>query len=185
MFSESGLPPAPIDRAIKRLAHAGIWLCGALLLLGAGALLWQLGDRQRFAEWSARLMPGMPTTITTTSWAAGAATVTLVYLIACWALAETIALFRAFAAGDRFGAMIERRLYRLGWAVMVLAIGTVIGRTILALSITWLNPPGQRQLLLQFHGADAAGLIIGVLLLLLAKLMLLAKLADEERRGFV
>jgi hypothetical protein len=178
-------PVAERDRSIDRLALIGVVLCLSLIIGGAAALVWHLADHGRFWELAARMTNGAPMQQRHAAWLAGAASLSVVYLSFCWALCEAIGFFRSFARGQRFGIHLPRRFYRLAWAVMTFAMVSVLGRTVFGLSVTWFNRPGQRQLVFDLSGGDMAALIAGVLLLLLAKLIVLAQQSESELRGFV
>jgi hypothetical protein len=121
----------------------------------------------------------LPLTPTTTLAAAGVMAVPLgVMLYGLWAVRG---LFREFARGDVFGAAACRKLEVFGLTVLAQAPLGPLTATALALVTSLANPPGQRLLVLTLSINDYFALIVGGVLVAVARVMReAARLADEN-----
>lgn len=170
---------------IRRLAVVGQACAGGGIALLGAATLWYCADLARFRLLVDALLPPMPMTIGFEAWLGGALTVGLVYGLFVWIMLEVANLFRLFGQGDLFGPRIERGLLRLSGALIAGVLGSVIGRVVLGLIVSWNNPPHQRQLPISVSSSDLIALLAAILFLLFARIVTEARRAIDENQSFV
>jgi cell division protein FtsX len=69
--------------------------------------------------------------------------------------------------------------------VVGLALAQVLGRALMSVALTLDNAPGQRVLSLSFGSDDFVLLLLGAVLVAVARVMVVAARAAEENRAFV
>lgn len=170
---------------ICRLALAGrVCAWGGIAMLG-GLVIWYCADLARFRSLADDLLPATPVTMGHWTWALGALTIGAMYGLFVWIMLEVANLFRLFGHGDLFGPRVERNLHRLSYAMIAGACGSVAGRTILGLVLSWNNAPHQRHLSISVSSSDLVALLAAVMFLLFARIVAEARRAVEENKGFV
>ena len=68
----------------------------------------------------------------------------------------------------------------LGYALMVWVAASTLYTTVLSVILTLPNPPGQRQVVLQFGSGDLGILIAGAIVIVIARIMNEARLIEDE-----
>ncbi len=172
-------------RRLRRLAVAGLILCGLGAVLPAAWLIWSCTDIARFHMVVHQQLPDMAFVITSTAWGLGAVICACLYGLYAWVLWQAAALFRLVRQGERFGPAMEIGLQRLALAALVGAIGGVLSKPLLGVIVTWANGPHHRQLVLAVSSEDVTALLAAVLFSLLARIVAEGRRIDEENRGFI
>ncbi len=103
-------------------------------------------------------------------------------LFALWQLWR---LFSLYQRGDVLSAGSVAVLGRFAWGVVGLALAQVLGRALMSVALTLDNAPGQRVLSLSFGSDDFVLLLLGAVLVAVARVMVVAARAAEENRAFV
>lgn len=86
-------------------------------------------------------------------------------LLIGYALYRLANMFKEFIAGNFFAAKTIRHLYVFTLLLLISVIYKIIQTGLLAAVLSWHNPPGQRQLVLNFGSQEISTLfIVGVLL---------------------
>jgi hypothetical protein len=73
----------------------------------------------------------------------------------------------------------------MSYAAGVATFGAILGRTLFGLVVTFANPIGQRQLLVQFSSNDLLMGLAAIFLFLFARIVSEVRRVDQENRGFV
>lgn len=94
-------------------------------------------------------------------------------------------LFRRFGQGIILDAENARQLGNIGWFLFASAEVAILTRTLVALALSWNNPPGQRQLVVSISLNDFMLLLFGLFVLAFAKVIAEAARIAEENRSFV
>lgn len=135
-------------------------------------------------EYTARSMATVPTgqiTLTLTVKLLGVLLSSVQVGLLAFALFAVAEVFSVFAKGEWFVASIGQQLHRFGLALALYGATCPLMRTLMALLVTWNNPPGQKLLLIGFNGNDFVLALVGVLILLLGYAMREAsRIADEN-----
>lgn len=98
-----------------------------------------------------------------------------------WGLVHVRALFREFADGMVFTSNAAHHLQRFGVSVLAQGVLGPLSATLLALALSFGNPPGERYLVLTLSINDYFAIIVGgVLVAVAAALREAARLADEN-----
>lgn len=172
-------------RRLQRLALAGEVLAGASALLMGAYVGFACVDADRFADLTQRMLPHAAVKMTSAQWTGSVAVVAGLnglFVLVVWRAA---ALFRLLRQGERFGPAIECALTRLARAALAGAIGSVLGKAVLGLILTWGNPAGHRMLAFAISSDDVVGLLAAILFVLFARIVAEGRRIDEENRGFV
>lgn len=103
-------------------------------------------------------------------------------LFALWQLWQ---LFARYRRGDVLSAGSAAVLGRFAWGVVALAAAQLVGRTLMSVALTLDNPPGQRELRITLASDDFVLLLLGAVLVAVARVMVEAARAAEENRAFV
>lgn len=103
-------------------------------------------------------------------------------LFALWQLWRLFSLYRQ---GDVLSARAAAVLGRFAWGVVGLAPAQVLGRALMSVALTLDNAPGQRMLRVTFGSDDFVLLLLGAVLVAVARVMVVAARAAEENRAFV
>jgi len=104
---------------------------------------------------------------------------------AFWGLWELRRLFQGYAAGAIFTVAAARRLRHCAYALVSLAAAAPFGAMGLSLALSADLPPGARKLAISFSSDDLGLLLLGVILLVIARVMGEAARLAEENAGFV
>jgi len=179
----SETPIESIARASRRMA----WLVAAVFWLFVPALalyVLLLPEQLPYHSWIA--MAGLPPRplpgpVSLAVWAA----LTVAALPALWGLWSLKRLFQGYAAGAIFTVAAARQLRQCALALMVLGLETPFCSMLLSLALSFDLPPGSRSLVLSLSSNDLTLLIIGGLLLVIARIMGEAARLAEENAGFV
>lgn len=138
------------------------------------------------AEYTARRMatlPLGPITLSLNIRLLGLLLSSIQVLLLVYALLAVSKVFRAFANNEWFVPQIGEQLHKFGWALALYGATSPLVRTLMALLVTWNNPPGQQMLLINFTGDDFVISLVGVLILLLGYAMReAARIADENNQ---
>lgn len=110
---------------------------------------------------------------------------TVVSLPALWGLWELKRLFEGFASGAIFTVGAASRLRHCGYALMVAAMLSPIGSLLLSAALSLDLPKDGRALVISFSTDDLVLLLIGGVLLVIARVMGEAARIAEENAGFV
>jgi hypothetical protein len=110
---------------------------------------------------------------------------TLVSLPALWGLWALKRLFEGYAAGAIFTVAAARRLRHCGYALVAGGIEGPFASALLSVALTFDLPKGSRMLVVSFSSNDIVLLVVGALLLTVARVMGEAARIAEENAGFV
>lgn len=181
--NDIGSVPAGLRR-LCALVRAGAAL-GALASVGSMTWIWS--SAEVLAE-VGPLMAGMPcgrvnTDATTRALGAAAS----VLPVALWLLlAERLwRLFGLYGRGQALTAAAQRLLQQVALALLAVALVGPLYRGALSVVLTYLNPAGQRHLVLGFGSDDYLWLLVAGALFAVATVMRQAVSAAEENRAFV
>jgi ACR3 family arsenite efflux pump ArsB len=94
-------------------------------------------------------------------------------------------LFGGYARGEIFSLAAALRLRRLGLAVMSLFVARPLTTALLSAVVTSNAPPGQRHVVLSLGSDDYFCLLMGVVLLAIARVMREAARLAQENAEFV
>lgn len=94
-------------------------------------------------------------------------------------------LFGHFAAGRVFDLASVRHLQWLGWGLLCLAAARPLSHTLAVLTLSWHNPPGQRQLLVGISSDHYTLLMLGLVLVAMARIMRESVRVARENAEFV
>lgn len=138
----------------------------------------------KVAEYAARSMATLPTgliTLTFTVRLLGLILSSMQLSLLAFSLFSVAKVFRAFANNEWFVPQIGKQLHLFGFALAIYGVTSPLVRTLMALLITWNNPPGQRILLINFSGNDFIIALVGLLIMLLGYAMREAtRISDEN-----
>lgn len=167
-------------RPMVRLVSAAFWLVPLLIVIHVLAFPELLGRNAAIA--SANL---------DTSRLSGAASVAAMAALlvvsapTLWGLWELRRLFEGYVAGAIFTVGAARRLRRCGLAVSISAAKTALGGLLLSLALSIDLPQDHRILIVGVSSDDLAWLLIGGILLVIARVMEEAARLAEENAAFV
>jgi hypothetical protein len=94
-------------------------------------------------------------------------------------------LFGHYAAGRVFDLASVRHLQWLGWGLLTLAAARPLSHTLAVLALSWHNPPGQRQLLVAINSDHYALLMLGLVLVAMARIMRESVRVAQENAEFI
>ncbi len=100
-------------------------------------------------------------------------------------MAGTFTLMRMFGRyerGDVFSAAHSRAFRNLGRLLLAWFLLSPVHDALLALALTWTNPPGSRAITIELTTANLTALFAGLALIVIAKVMALAAEMAEEQR---
>ena len=103
-------------------------------------------------------------------------------MFAAWRLRS---LFRSYADGRVFTGGTARCLRDFALSIILLAVAKPVATTLLSVTLTFTNPPGQRMLSLQLGSADLTTLFIGCVFLVIAWIMEEARKIAEEQAQII
>ncbi len=169
-----------LTRWVQALAVLGV-----LCLLWVPAAFWLNPDWVRAVGPAAAGLGGATVTVDARArWlgAAGSVPGVLLGLYTLWRLWQ---LFGEYGAGRVFGPAAQRHLRGLARGLLALALLGPVTRTLMALALTWGNPPGQRMLVLGLGWHDYLGVLTGAVLLAVATVMAEAARLAAENDSFV
>ena len=171
------------ERRLRRFSHAMmiVTTVGIAVIAIAMSLVFVV------PEWTRNLLlarlgeAGRDLALTPGRIAAGAAITAVPVGVLLFGLWQVRALFADFAEGRVFTLASARHLRDFAASVMAQAILGPISSTALLLAFTFDNPPGKRQLGIALSSNDYLALIIGGVLLAVARVMVEAtRIADEH-----
>ncbi|MDE2445373.1 MAG: DUF2975 domain-containing protein [Alphaproteobacteria bacterium] len=129
--------------------------------------------------------PDLPTTLTANQnillFLTGAVP-TLLFAAVLWAAKR---FFDCYRDGQLFPHAAGTRLKAIGRLCLILAVVNPIVRTISMLVISWLNPPGQKQLVLSLSSTDGFLLVFSGLLYMIGTILAEAVQVAEDNRMIV
>ena len=102
-----------------------------------------------------------------------------------WGLFQLRGLFRCYADGEVFSKIAARFLSRFALALLLDALTSSLGRTVMVLALTFHNAPGHRELVLGIGSNELGTAFIGVTFLVIAWVMAEAATVAEENKSFV
>ena len=104
---------------------------------------------------------------------------------AIWGLWELRRLFQGYAAGAIFTVAAARRLCHCAYALLALGAIAPFGAMGLSLALSADLPPGARRIAISISSDDLGLLLMGIILLVIARVMGEAARLAEENAGFV
>ncbi len=90
-------------------------------------------------------------------------------------------LFHFFRAGEIFSLIVVNVIKRIGYLLLAYEIVDTLFDGLMAVAMTWDNPPGHRYIELTFSGVNGAMMLTAVIVLLVSGIMAEAcKLSEEH-----
>lgn len=123
----------------------------------------------------------LPLSVALAAWGA----LTLVSAPALWGLWSLKHLFEGYAAGAIFTVAAARRLRHCGYALVVAGLEAPFASALLSVALTFDLAKGSRMLVVSLSGNDIVLLVVGLLLLTIARVMGEAARIAEDNAGFV
>ena len=157
----------------------------AILLLVLGIGLWTLPQTTDFIARELSTLKGIPITIDWTVRFFGAALSGVYVGLISYALWIASWLFAGFAEGQIFEPKTGKRLRQIGFIMTVFALASPVVRTLLALLLTFENPPGQHVLIVSLSSDEFVIAIFGALILVLGHVMAEAARIAEDYQQIV
>lgn len=102
-----------------------------------------------------------------------------------YALRQLWRLFDEYGHGRVFGAAAQDALVRFAWAVLILALVLPLARGLMTVALSLGNPPGQRFLAITIAWYDCLHVLIGAVLVAIARVMAEARRLADDNAGFV
>ena len=102
-----------------------------------------------------------------------------VTLLLC-GLKTLVNLFRSYESGKVFSQNNVKHFKTLGWVLIVWFFASVLYNALLSIVLTLNNPPGHRMLVVRFELLDLTSLLMGFVLIAIAKVMQLAYELNED-----
>lgn len=102
-----------------------------------------------------------------------------------WGLWELRGLFQGYAAGAIFTVDAAGHLRRCGYALMALSGKTLLRSLALSAALSIDRPKGERSMVLAVSSDDLLFLLLGVTVLVIARVMAEAAHLAEDNAGFV
>ena len=106
----------------------------------------------------------------------------LLFIAALWSARQ---FFSCYVSGELFPRQASAKLTRIGKLFLALAILGPITRMLAVLTITWTNPPGQKQLVLSFSTSDGLLIILSGILLMVGHILAEANRLAEDNRQII
>lgn len=106
-------------------------------------------------------------------------------LIGIYIFTQAVRLFREYMRGRVFTFESAAKLNKIGWAVAALAPLGILFETLAVLALTMYNPAGQRQLSIGISETEVYAIILGLLLITLAKILHEAAIISEENQAII
>lgn len=106
-------------------------------------------------------------------------------LIGIYIFFQAVQLFRQYMSGRVFTFDAANKLNKIGWAVAALAPLGILFETLAVLALTIYNPPGQKQLSIGISETEVYAVILGLLLVTLAKILHEAAIISEENQAII
>ena len=101
--------------------------------------------------------------------------------VTVYALLTLKALFKLYENAVVFSTANVKCFRRLGYALIIWVLAKMVSTSLLSIVLSFNNPPGERQLVVQFGSTDIATLVIGAIVLVISWVMNEAcKLNDEQ-----
>lgn len=177
------LASASIPRLARPMLHlmtAALWLVPAIIVAYVLLFPEQLAHHPTIAAAHVE-------TATLSGPAKGAAIAALLVVASptMWALWELKRLFEGYAAGAIFTVAAARRLRSCGFAVLISSGKTVVGAVLLSLAISIDLPQGHKVLSVSLSSDDVGLLLIGGIVLVIARVMEEAAGLAEENAAFI
>lgn len=167
------------------LAVRGLVLIGTIALVAVPIAFWL--QPAWIAQAGAQMagVAGTAISVTADARLAGAALSTLLVAIGLYSLWQLWCLFGEYGAGRALGRAAQSRLARFALGLLASAIAQPLVRGAMSAVLTMHNPPGQRMLALGLAWSDYMSVLLGLVLLAVARVMSEAVRAAEENAGFV
>lgn len=124
-------------------------------------------------------------TLSAPAMAAAIAALLIVSAPTLWGVWELKRLFEGYSGGAIFTVAAARRLRNCGVAVLISAAKTAVGSLLLSLAVSIDLPLGRRVLALGLSSDDVALLLIGGVVLVIARVMEEGARLAEENAAFV
>ncbi|MTJ80917.1 MAG: DUF2975 domain-containing protein [Telmatospirillum sp.] len=105
-----------------------------------------------------------------------------VFVAALW---EARQFFRLLRRAGIFDPRSPAMLVRLGWLAIVIAVSSIVTRTLVILVMTYSSPTGSRQISVGIDPTDVGSLVVGLLLLVFALVMQEALVIEDENRSII
>lgn len=180
MVDQSSVHIARVSRRMVWLTTALFWLLVPALGLYVMVVPEQLAHHGMVA--GAGFQPRvLPPLVALAVWGALVA----ISLPALWGLWSLKRLFEGYAAGAIFTVAAARQLRHCGLALVVAGFQTPFASMLLSGALSLDLPKGSRTLVLSLSGNDVVLLVIGALLLTIARVMGEAARIAEDNAGFV
>lgn len=94
-------------------------------------------------------------------------------------------LFGEYGQGRVFSLQAVRHLRRFAFGVLSLGLVAPLTNTAMVLVLTWHNPPGQRQLMIGLSSDNYLHVLLGAVLIAIARVMAEAVRVAQENAEFV
>ena len=162
-----------VGAALGALALVG--MAGAVLWAPAEVLAWVLGSQGN------PLLPLVQGPLTAAIRWRLLAVMLPGLLLSLSLLWQLWSLFGHYRRGEVFGPMPLRRLHRIGWLLMALALTEPITRALGSVAASWDNPPGHRMLVVTWGSQDYIVLLAALVWLAVVRVMAEAtRVADDH-----
>jgi hypothetical protein len=172
---------------IERLALRLWWITSALLILLPVLVIGWLCWGYAHPDWLARNFPALPPATALT----GQKSMAVVLLGAIglvpvlYALSHMRDLFARYRRGEILSPACARAIRRTGIALCLLALWQALVLPLQILVLTFDNPPGEKQLVLQLSSETLWLLLAGSLLVIIGWVMAEAARVAEDNAGFI
>ena len=180
-------PSRPLPAGLKNLVRwlRGLALLGAATLLGVPPAFWLNPTWIAVAGPAAAGLMGAPVTIDARAQWLGAVGSLPGMGLGLWTLWQLWRLFGEYGAGRVFGQESQHRLRLMARGLLGLALLGPVQRALMALALTWGNPPGQRMLVINLGWHDYLGVLTAAVLLAVATVMGEASRLADENDSFI
>jgi hypothetical protein len=101
--------------------------------------------------------------------------------VTVYALLTLKELFKLYENAVVFSAANVKCFRRLGYTMIIWVLAKIISTSLLSIVLSFNNPPGERQLVVQFSSTDIATLVIGAIVLVISWVMNEACKLNEEQ----
>lgn len=102
-----------------------------------------------------------------------------------YVLAQLWRLFARYRRGDALSAGTARVFRAFAWGVVALAMVQIGSAALMSVAVSWDNAPGQRYLRVTIEWKDYLLLLLGAVLVAVARVMVRAADVEAENRSFV